>query len=247
MALLVVVVAGTAAVWWLFLRSTPEETVAAFIKAAESGDAERIDSYLSAETVKLADELEGLYEDYYGATPNYVLRGLFSLWGWDILGAQTTIEKAKFHSEGATVQVVFEAEAGQFTPGRLKMMSSVDLVRENGVWKIDLTGAPLFPSRDNRGRRVTHTLRGMHRVVAVAEAMTAKEAGDYKEAEKEFREVIALDPDNVRAHWGLAWVLAETDRKEEAIEEFKWVAGRPNPERRHEAEAAIKRLQLKPQ
>lgn len=159
LALFVVVIAGTAVVWWSFLRSTPQKTVAAFIKAAESGDADKINSYLSAQTLRLADELEELYEDYYGATPNYVLRGLFSeTTGRDILGAQTTIAEVNTHGDSATVQVEFEAEAGQFTPYRLKMTSSADLVRENGVWKIDLTGAPLFPWRDNRGR-LTHTLK----------------------------------------------------------------------------------------
>ncbi len=78
----------------------------------------------------------------------------------------------------------------------------------------------------------------------VEEGMEAKKAGDYDKAENKFRDALAADLTSEDAHWGLAWVLAETGQKDEAISEFEEVISLTiDAERRSESERAIKRLQ----
>ena len=78
----------------------------------------------------------------------------------------------------------------------------------------------------------------------VEEGMEAKKAGDSRKAENRFRDALAADLTSEDAHWGLAWVLAGTGQKDEAIEEFEEVISLTiDSERRSESEQAIKRLQ----
>lgn len=78
----------------------------------------------------------------------------------------------------------------------------------------------------------------------VDEGMAAKDAGDVDEAAAAFQEAIAADPSNEEAHWGLAWVLAQQKKNDEAIEEFEMVLEMTaDPEHQSEAEAAIERLE----
>lgn len=78
----------------------------------------------------------------------------------------------------------------------------------------------------------------------VEEGMEAKKAGDSRQAENRFRDALAADLTSEDAHWGLAWVLAGTGQKDEAIEEFGEVISLTiDSERRSESEQAIKRLQ----
>ena len=63
----------------------------------------------------------------------------------------------------------------------------------------------------------------------VAQGMAAKHDGDYVTARAQFEAAIAAAPDNVDAHYGLAWVLAEMaasgqpNLKSQAIAEFQKV------------------------
>jgi hypothetical protein len=70
--------------------------------------------------------------------------------------------------------------------------------------------------------------------------------GDFLAAEKKYREALKIAPDDVDLHFGLASVLSQLDRRDEAAEEFRWVVanGRPGrPEvdaaRRWLAEAGV--------
>jgi hypothetical protein len=56
--------------------------------------------------------------------------------------------------------------------------------------------------------------------------------GDYAAAEAKYREALKAQPDDVELRFGLASVLSQLDRREEAIVEFRWVVshgrlGRP--------------------
>ncbi len=78
----------------------------------------------------------------------------------------------------------------------------------------------------------------------VAEAMAAKRTGRLEQAELKFQAALLEEPDSEDAHWGLAWTLADLQRKAEAIAEFEKVLElTEDPMRRSEAEAAIERLQ----
>ena len=57
----------------------------------------------------------------------------------------------------------------------------------------------------------------------VAAGMRAKHAGDLNAAQQNFAAAVAADPNNVDAHWGLAWVYAQKKMKEKAITEFNKV------------------------
>ena len=78
------------------------------------------------------------------------------------------------------------------------------------------------------------------------EAALLASRGDYAAAEAKYRAALAAEPDDVELHFGLASVLTQLDRREEAIAEFRWVVthGRPGrPEvggaRRWLAEAGV--------
>ncbi len=78
----------------------------------------------------------------------------------------------------------------------------------------------------------------------VADGMQAKHAGDYQRALESFEAAVAADPSNVDAHWGLAWVSAESGRTERAVEAFETVIQLgASPDKVQEAEAALQRLQ----
>ena len=53
--------------------------------------------------------------------------------------------------------------------------------------------------------------------------------GDWVAAEKKHREALQAEPDDVVLHFGLASVLSQLDRRDEAAAEFRWVVqnGRP--------------------
>jgi hypothetical protein len=56
--------------------------------------------------------------------------------------------------------------------------------------------------------------------------------GDHAGAERKYREALTAHPDDLELHFGLASVLTQLDRRDEAIAEFRWVvangrSGRP--------------------
>jgi len=63
-----------------------------------------------------------------------------------------------------------------------------------------------------------------------------KNNGEYEEAEREYKEVLSLDPENAEAHLGLGLVYCFTGRFEESLEELRravelaprWVEARKN-------------------
>lgn len=81
-------------------------------------------------------------------------------------------------------------------------------------------------------------------VTALCErALVLKRAGNLAGAAALYQEAIGLDPRSVQGHWGLAWVLATQDRREEAIGEFGQVLQWSQDDvLTAEAEAALKRL-----
>lgn len=77
----------------------------------------------------------------------------------------------------------------------------------------------------------------------VAEGLAAKRAGKFDEAAAKLKEAIAQAPDNIDAHWGLAWVLADQGKDQEAIAHFERVVElTDDQEKMQEAQAAIQRL-----
>jgi hypothetical protein len=61
------------------------------------------------------------------------------------------------------------------------------------------------------------------------EAPLLASRGDYVGAETKYRAALAAEPDDVPLHFGRGSVLTQLDRRDEAIEEFRWVVthGRP--------------------
>ncbi len=78
---------------------------------------------------------------------------------------------------------------------------------------------------------------------AVQKAWHLKRQGKYDEAAALYKAVLDKDANNVSAHWGLAWILAEQGKKQEAIEHFRKVV-KLSKKRAwvREAKAALKRL-----
>jgi hypothetical protein len=61
------------------------------------------------------------------------------------------------------------------------------------------------------------------------EAAALAARGDYTAAEQRYREALEQRPDDFDLHYGLASVLSQLDRHDEAIDQFRWVVtnGRP--------------------
>jgi Tfp pilus assembly protein PilF len=75
------------------------------------------------------------------------------------------------------------------------------------------------------------------------EALEAKHKGDLELAFTKYIAVLLKEPQNVEAHWGLAWVLASKGEKEAAVEHFQAVAELSDDSARvKEAKAALARL-----
>jgi tetratricopeptide (TPR) repeat protein len=73
--------------------------------------------------------------------------------------------------------------------------------------------------------------------------MDFKGKSQLDQAETSFQKAVTADPNNVKAHYDLAWTLALEGKKPEAITEFKAVLGlTPDPTQKKEATAALKRL-----
>ena len=105
-------------------------------------------------------------------------------------------------------------------------------------------GPPGMPGAGAPGTMGGQVPAGPGAATLVEEGMEAKKAGDYRKAENRFRDALAADLTSEDAHWGLAWVLAGTGQKDEAISEFGEVISLTiDAERRSESEQAIKRLQ----
>ncbi len=106
------------------------------------------------------------------------------------------------------------------------------------------SGPPGMPGAAAPGMMGAAVPAGPGAATLVEEGMEAKKAGDYRKAENKFRDALAADLTSEDAHWGLAWVLAGTGQKDEAISEFEEVISLTiDAERRSESEQAIKRLQ----
>ena len=98
------------------------------------------------------------------------------------------------------------------------------------------------------GRALTNLLVVYETQTPAAEAdrhyslgMRLKKSGDTAAAELQFRQVLALSPDHLKAHWTLAWVLA--GRRQGAADEFRQVLRlSPTRAQQEEAQAALQRL-----
>ncbi len=78
---------------------------------------------------------------------------------------------------------------------------------------------------------------------SAAKALQLKQRGNYDAAAAEYRKIIAADPEDADAHWGLAWILAEQGKTDEAKGEFETFLGlSDNQAKMKEAEAALQRL-----
>ena len=122
---LVVIAAVAVGGWYFFLRSSPESTVTAYLKAVEAGDVAAVKATLSAESLRLA-----------GTSINATnLKAGFPA------GATYAVASAKVEGEKATVPVKVTVPNGAARgsgPQQIDMPFAV--VKEGGGWKIDLMG-----------------------------------------------------------------------------------------------------------
>ncbi len=78
---------------------------------------------------------------------------------------------------------------------------------------------------------------------SAASALALKHEGRYDEAAAEYGSILAADPDNAGAHWGLAWILAEQGKATQARTHFeKFIELSDDQTRISEARAALERM-----
>ena len=76
-----------------------------------------------------------------------------------------------------------------------------------------------------------------------ASALALKHEGNYDGAAAAYTGILATDPDNADAHWGLAWILAEQGNAALARTHFdKFIALSDDEARISEARAALQRM-----
>jgi len=262
----VVVLGGAAAAWWVFLRTTPEDIVAQFMEAERAQDEDAVRSLMSQDTVKMADEMQARLSAQFadsGAPIDTEYPFLSGLARGLVFGVER-VEKARVEGNTATVPLKRKTPSG--APMReMAFLREIKLVKEGGKWKIDMTDYLKRTARFMEGfgevfAEIAPKMREMAEGMArdfgeetgapatseedlVAAGMAAKRAGRLDEAASTFRQAIQHDPDNVDAHWGLAWVLADQGKKPEAVAEFGQVAEMATDQTmRDEAKAAIQRL-----
>ena len=84
---------------------------------------------------------------------------------------------------------------------------------------------------------------------SASKALALKHQGNYEQAAAEYRAVLAAEPDNADANWGLAWILAEQGlneppKRQEAKSLFeKFLTLSDDAAKKAEAEAALNRIQ----
>jgi len=272
-----VVVVGAVAAWWLFLRPTPQRTVAQFLEAAKAQDEEKLRSLMTEETVKLMDQVQKDMEAQFGGMGARVSGGPGMAAGLAMglsYGAEG-VGKASIEGDKATVSLQRKTGGGPYG-------QDVRLVKEGGKWKIDFAAelqmTALFtkamggksaeamkemveemrPDLEKLAKEMGHEMPRAEAPAPAAEApapaaadpaalvaggLAAKRAGKFDEAAAKLKEAIAQAPDNVEAHWGLAWVLADQGKDQEAIAHFERVIElTDDQEKVQEAQAAIQRL-----
>ncbi len=154
-------------------------------------------------------------------------------------------------------------ENGQLDPDQVKSLGLVDLSAlttlqetQNTLWLDDVIAVKdveaLAAKDEDNGpapseveERTPEATRDAERAaVLVEEGLVAKREDQLDEAESKLRAAIELDPDNVEAHWGLAWTLVAQERESEAVEEFRIVVElAPEGEMKQEAQAALYRME----
>jgi hypothetical protein len=271
LVVVVLLAAGGGAAWWFVLRSTPEMTVEAYLAAAKAGDQEKVKSLLSSETVTILEDLEKQFGDAFSKAAGAGGPAGMPVGAPDI---EMQVGKASVQGDTATVPLEVKMGKAQMPPGFPDSAKiSVDLVREGGQWKIDLADqlkmaqqfAKAFGgSQEEMQKRVEELQEAVEKftegmgeaaegpakpptgdaAALVKEGLAAKKAGQLDKAVSNLEAAIAQEPDNVDAHWGLAWVLADQDKNQEAISHFKKVVElTDNPQKKADAQAAIERLQ----
>lgn len=252
--LLVLCGAAAGALW---LRSSPEKTVKEYLKAAARGDEQRAKALLSTATVRLMAEMESTLAQTMPMAGGMATKMLPMP-----KGMKVRVGKAQIQGEAATVSIEGQGIRG---PGGKAMPAvpwpPVRCVREAGQWRLDFTAQlqmgkqmmALFAQRSPRsgGSRPRPTTApaaesapdSSQAASLIAQALTAKRGSRLSEAAKYLRQALALDPDNVEAHWALAWVLADLGKKAAAIAEFEAVVRLSRDASQvAEAQAAIARL-----
>lgn len=264
--------AGGAAAWWFLLRPTPEKTVEAYVAAAKAGDQEKVKSLLSSETVTILEDLEKQFGQAFGKPGSPAGPAGMPPGGPDI---EMQVGKASVEGDTATVPVEVKMGEAPMLPGLPDSMKmSLNLVREGGQWKIDLSDqlkmaqqfAKAFDgSPEEMQKRVAELQEAVKKfsegvadagpagatkppagdaAALVKEGLAAKKAGQLDKAASSLQAAIAQEPDNVEAHWGLAWVLADQKRNGEAVSHFRKVVElADDAQKKTDAEAAIDRLQ----
>jgi len=264
--------AGGGAAWWFLLRPTPEKTVEAYVAAAKAGDQEKLKSLLSSETVTILEDLEKQFGEGFSkaATPGGAT-GMPP--GAPDIEMQVGKASVQGGTATVPLEVKLgKAQMPPGFPDSVKV--SLSLVREGGQWKIDLADqfrmAQQFAkaaggSPEEMEKRVADMREAMKKftegvaeggpagatkppvgdaAALVKEGLTAKKAGQLDKAVSSLKAAIAQEPGNVEAHWGLAWVLADQEKNEEAITHFKKVVElADDPQKKTDAQAAIDRLQ----
>jgi len=129
---ILVVVVGAAAGWWFLLRSTPEQTVKAYVAAMEEGDEEGILALMTDETAKLMTQLKQQAEAQFGPMPE-ATPGMGPQMGEGI----ESIGKANIKGNAATVAI----KTKPMKIGDMEMPGfeqEIKLAKEGGKWKIDM-------------------------------------------------------------------------------------------------------------
>jgi hypothetical protein len=255
-----VLAAGGGAAWWFLLRSTPEKTAEAYLAADRARDVEKLKSLLSSKTLTILED---------AAPPPGLARMLAGAPGVETQVGKASVQGDKATVPFETK--MGEGQALPGFPDSVK--DSMKLVREGAEWKIDLSDylkelkqfAWVFGCTPEETKElvkeVDETLERARQKIAEAaakgpakppagdaaallkEGLAAKKVGQLDKAVSNLKAAIAQDPNNVDAHWALAWVLADQKKTEEAVSHFeKVIEFTDDQQRKNDAHAAVERL-----
>lgn len=129
---------GGAGAWFLLLRSTPEQAVKRFLAAAQAGNETAARAQMSAETLKLLDELQKSMSAFGPLAADMKLAARMA--PATQLDATITVGKAKVEGNSASVPVRVKPRRGDAGRYAAFLNQPMRCVKEGGRWKLDFTG-----------------------------------------------------------------------------------------------------------
>ena len=261
---LLVVIAGCGAAWWFLLRPTPEAAIEQFVAAADAKDMKKARSFMTQETLQAGDEFQKQIQTSWGGMmpQGAAAMDMAVITGYQMLAQSESVGKAKIEGNTATLSRKMKGPMG----GTASATQDLKLVKEGGKWKIDMAeqlrmASKFMKAMPGFAQGVASAAKGMAEEMApatgetpaaapaedaatlVSEAAAAKKAGKVAEASAKYRQALAREPNNVDAHWGLAWVLAGQKKNSEAVTHFEQVVKIGTDQKKAtEAKSAIARL-----